>query len=485
MTAQEELAKLRPELRYLRIRVAQLERARLAQKQKADRLEELLKERDKFIKELERERDELSKLIDELKRQRDKYKGMIFKPNVGQKYQDLKTSSKKKKLGGQPGHKGGSRKLPQKVDGIKRIFLHHCPNCGNPLNRTDSYDTHTVEDIPALEELQIEATEYQIERQWCGHCGKEVTATPPQVIPNSRLGLNLIIQILIWKYVCRMSFEIIAETLSQTYGVTVTGGGIITILKRTRQWLGSEYGKLLGLIRASPIKHADETSWRIKGLNGWLWAFLTKQEVYYTIEHTRGKGVAEKVLSASSKDDVLVRDDYPGYKALRMNHQSCWRHLLGESKEASEQQGASKEVKKLHKALKQMYSGLLKLTRQPFDQTKRQQYFLEYEGKLNRIINAEFVFEDTKKIQTRMRNQGNNLITAILFDGVELTNNLAERGIRKAVVVRKISGGSRSDLGAETFAINMSVIQTIRMRNQPIIPTLHNLLLKGALGNTI
>ena len=140
-----------------------------------------------------------------------------------------------------------------------------------------------------------------MERQWCGSCSKKVVATPAEVIPNSRLGLNL------------------------------------------------------------PVKHADETSWRIKGLNGWLWAFLTKTAVYYTIEHSRGKGVAE----------------------------------------------------------------------------------------------------------------------------VELTNNLAERGIRKAVVVRKISGGSRSDLGAETFAINMSVIQTIRVRNQPIIPTLHNLLLKGALGNTI
>lgn len=83
-------------------------------------------------------------------------------------------------------------------------------------------------------------------------------------------------------------------------------------------------------------------------------------------EHSRGKGVAEKVLSASSKTDVLVRDDYPGYKNLKMNHQSCWRHLLGESKEAS-----------------------------------------------------------------------------------------------------------------------MSVIQTIRMRNQPLIPTFHNLLLKGSLGKTI
>lgn len=65
-----------------------------------------------------------------------------------------------------------------------------------------------------------------------------------------------------------MSFEIITETLFQTYGVNVTEGGLINILKRAKVWLGPEYDKLLTIIRGSPVKHADETSWRIKGLNG-------------------------------------------------------------------------------------------------------------------------------------------------------------------------------------------------------------------------
>lgn len=476
MFSAQEIFILRKENALLKTANTKLRKSFTSQKQKADYWE-------KEYKKLKQEHEQLEKELEKIKKQRDKFKGMIFKPNIQKSTKDLKISSKK--LGGQLGHQGASRKLPSKVDQVKRVFFHHCPNCGDELKRTDSFDTHSVEDIPALEQLQIKVTEYQMERQWCGNCGKEVVAIPAEVIPHSRLGLNLIIQVLIWKYVCRMSFEIIVETLFQTYGVNATEGGLINILKRAKVWLGPEYGKLLSIIRGSPVKHADETSWRIKGLNGWLWAFLTRTTVYYTIEHSRGKGVAEKVLSDSKRSDVLVRDDYAGYKNLKVNHQSCWRHLLGESKEASEQTQASKEVKKLHKLLKQLYTQLVNITSEPFDQTKREQYFKEYEGKLKEIINTKFSFEDTKKIQTRMRNQGNNLITAILFEGVELTNNLAERGIRKAVVVRKISGGSRSDLGAETFAINMSVIQTIRMRNQPIIPTLHNLLLKGALGNTI
>ena len=473
----QEIYILRKENSYLKTHNTKLKAAHLSQRQRAEKLEEENKTLKKKVEEFEKE-------LEKIKKQRDKYKGMIFKPNIKSSDSVQKSDGKKKKLGGQIGHQGASRKLPDKADFVKRVFFHHCPDCGGKLKRTDSIDTHTVEDIPTLEQLQIEITEYQMERQWCGNCQKEVVAIPTSVIPHSRLGINLIIQCLIWKYVCRMSFEIIVETLFQTYGVGITGGGIITILKRTKIWLGPEYGELLSVIRGSPIKHADETSWRIKGLNGWLWAFLTKDTIYYTIEHSRGKGVAENILSASSKDDVLIRDDYPGYKNLKMNHQSCWRHLLGESKEASEQKDASKEVRTVHKDLKRMYGQLEKITQQPFHLVERQQYHLEYVAKLKEIIEADFTCEDTQKIQVRMRNQGNNLITALLFEGVELTNNLAERGIRKTVVVRKISGGSRSDLGAGTFSVNMSVIQTIRMRNQPLIPTLHNLLLNGALGNT-
>ncbi len=477
-SAQEELDRLRPELRYFRIHFPQIQKARLAQKNRADKLERDLRIAEAEIRKLKEDKQKLEQEIEKTRKQRDKYKGMIFKPNI------QKNSSSKKKLGGQLNHTGDSRRLPAKVDETKRIFFHHCPNCGNPLNRTDSLETHTVEDIPDFEEIKTTVLKLEMERQWCGSCGKEVVAAPPGVIPNSRLGINLIIQVLVWKYSCRMSFEIIVNNLFQTYGVNITEGGLVNILKRTKVWLGPEYGRLLDIIRGSPVKHADETSWRIQGLNGWLWAFLTKDTCFLTIEHSRGKGVAEKVLSASSKDDVLVRDDYAGYKNLRMNHQSCWVHLLRVSKESVLAKGSSKEVRVLHKRLKYIYRQLDRVTKLPFDEKMRSIYYQEFEVKLKEIIQTNYQSDDTLKIQIRIKNQGNNLITALLFPNVPLDNNLAERGVRPSVIVRKISGGSRSDIGAETFAVNMSIIQTIRMRNQPLIPTLHDLLLKGALGNT-
>lgn len=479
ISAQIELLKLRKECRYLRIKTATLERAHLAQKQKSDRLEELLKERDKFIRELEREKDALGKLIEELKRQREVYKGMVYKPN---RKEEKNSIPNKRLIGGQAGHKGIARKLPKKIDKEFHVFANSCPNCHGSLTRTNSVTTHIVEDIPQPQMLKTAVAKYEVERQWCGNCKKEVTAIPSGVIPKSRLGINLIIQALVWKYACRLPFAVIAELFTTTYGITVSKGGIAKILFRTKRWFGPRYQTLLKQIRASPVKHADETGWRINGVNSWLWAFLTRNEAYYTIEETRGKGVPNKILGNSKSSDVLVRDDYKGYEKLPLTHQSCWAHLLRKSHEAISQPAAGAEVKSLHKELEELFKQLAAIVASSFDQRKRELAYGYFSEKINAIMSRKYVTGDAVKIQTRIRNQNKNLLTALLYEDVPLTNNLAERIIRPMVVTRKISGGSRSDNGAEVHAVNMSIIQTIKMRNQPLIPTLQGYILETAFG---
>lgn len=488
----QEIFVLRKENTALKTAHTKLKISFASQKQKADHFEKEYKKLQDENKKLKEEEKKLKEELEKIKKQRDTYKGMIFKPKVspGSKQEDEKTG--KRKLGGQSGHIGISRKLPSKIDQRIRVFLKTCPDCKSSLKRSDSFETHTVEDIPSFEIVKTIVTEYKAERQWCSNCQKERVARPPMVTPHSKLGLNLIIQTLIFKYVCRMSLEVLTETLFQTYGIRITTASVINILQRVKKWLGedksgkSEYNKLLKAIRSSPVKHADETSWRIKGINGWLWAFLTKTEVYYTLEETRGKGVPEVVLgyteTSQKSDDVLIRDDYAGYKNLNLNQQSCWVHLLRKSKDEVKEKTASKQMRELHQKLKQMFTELAGIIFQPFNLEKRQQLYQNYSDQLTQIIQTKFKAKDAQRIQTRIRNQNTNLLTALLYQDTPLTNNAAERQIRPAVIIRKISGGSRSDTGAETFAINFSVIQSIRMRNQPLIPTLQQMLIQGATG---
>lgn len=476
------------EKRQLRVKVATLDRALDAQRKARARL---AKERDS----LKRENKELSQRVKklesrckELEQQRDRYRAMTFKPNVKKSTEEtsghgevdadiLKLLKKKRKRGAQKGHPGQGRKTPERVDEVQQAYLEKCPDCGEPLDHSNTIDKHTVEDIPPVEEQRSKVTRYETEVQWCRKCRKIVKAKLFDVLPKARLGINALLYVFIHKYIARSTWDTIVWSLAYWYGIQISKGALVGMMHRARKWLEKRYGQILEQIRASPVKHADETGWRVDGSNHWLWGFFTNQQAYYTVEESRGKGVPQKILNGSHPNDVLVRDDYGAYSKLLLKHQSCWTHLLRKSREAAHATGASTEVRRLHRKLKRMYVALQKIINQPFKLTKRQKAYDRFDKKLQYIIDSEYCYQDTKEIQTRIANQGTNLLTALLYDNVPLTNNLAERGIRPMVVTRKISGGSRSWEGAKTHAVHMSILQTIRLQQQPFVPTLKNYLL--------
>lgn len=477
------------EKRYLRIYNDRLNRVTLSQRKKVKDFETELKELRRKSRKQEDEIEQLKKENEKIRRERDMYRKMLFKENIkNQKLppKDQLTSSerftppKTNNRGGKTGHLGHSRGLPQsEPDIINRVFLTNCPNCHNSLGRTDSIDTHTVEDIPSPTLAPMRVIKYEKERQWCKECQKEVVATSPEEIPGVRFGLNLIVYIMVLKYGAKVSLDSITLLLEQNYNLKVSKGEIVLLLHRTKTWLGSKYDQIKAGVRASPIKHADETGWRVEGINSWVWGFMTKQQVYLSIEESRGGGIPEEILKGSSQEDILIRDDYKGYTKLPLKHQSCWAHLLRKSHEAAVDKQASGEIKLLHQKLKELFVLLEISVKQPLGKTERKTTYKQAWNTLQQIINQKYTAEDAKAIQTRIKNQGRNLLTALLHEGVPLTNNLAERSLRKIVVIRKMSGGSRSWDGARTTAVNMSVYQTIQAQNLPLIPTLKEYLLSG------
>jgi len=474
------------EKRQLRTHVSQLEQANKRQKEARKKIEQENRELKRQNKELRKQQKQLEREKEDLRKQRDRYRNMLFKSNVRAKKKseseiledDLRQKVKKNKRGGQKGHKGHGRKKPKEADVIKRVYVKNCPICGKRVKRSKKVNTHTVEDIP-LEKFKTEVTCYEIEEQWCGCCKKRVRAHPVGVIPKSRLGINILIYGLIQKYGARNSWPSILFTLKTYFNIEVSEGALINMMHRARKWLGPWYERILEEIRGSPVKYADETTWRIDGINHWLWGFFTEENAYYTVEKSRGKGVATEHLSESHHHDVLVRDDYPGYKNLPLQHQSCWAHLLRKSREAAADPHASKEVKELHEQLKKMYKKLRKIIELPFDVQKRNKKYEKYTDKIDEIIAAKYHQNDSKEIHTRISNQRTNLITALKYPNVPLTNNLSERCIRPFVVARKMSGGSRSEAGAKTQAVNMSILQTIKMQNLPLLSTLKENLSTG------
>ena len=486
------------ELRLARVHNSVLKASLLKQQKNNEGLVEEAKNWKREYKKSKKENEKLKQEIEELhtkitriERSRDKYKSLLFKKNSKNLAVKIPLNAEvkrelimsKTKRGARFGHTAFNRNSVSdlEIDKISRIFLSRCPTCSCKLKRTGSVDSHTVEDIPQ-EKVKTTVTCFETERQWCNHCHKEIKAHPKFVIPNSRFGINTLVYILVLRYSIGLTVPKIRKILFDTYKISISNGGIIKQLNLARKYLKDDYQKILDHIRGSPIKHADETGWRINGINTWVWAFLTKDNIYLSIENTRGKAIPEEKLAGSDCQDVLVRDDYLGYKNLPLVHQSCWAHLLKEARFEREAKTATKEMYLLEVKLKEIFHKLKIETDSVFNQESRDLLHKEMKIELDKIISANYLKPDSKRIQTRIRHQNLNLLTALKYQGVPLTNNLAERSLRPLVITRKLTGGSRSHFGAQTHIINLSVIQTIQAQQKPVIPTLKEYLYIGATG---
>ncbi len=487
---------LRLDARKLRVYSQQLERSIKVQKDKNKSIDD---ENSKLRK---RERDlekEVTRLKDELDKARvtiGNYKQMIFHANKHaevedenqdknrekENQQEKQAVGAKKKNGQKKGHAGTGRKKPETVDEEVSCFVSSCPDCGNPVNRSESFRPHVVTDIPEWRDMTPVTTEYRIEYQWCKNCHKPVQATPFGVIPGSRIGISLFLMILIWRYQLRLPFKKISEILMMQYGMALSPGGIVGITKRARKFFGKRYDDLLIEIRGAPVKHADETTWGMDGLLYWCWIFLTEKSIYYTIEESRGKGVPEKILKDAI--GILVRDGYAAYLKLPLIQQACFAHPYRKARDAAERKGATDEAKRLFKEIKQIYAILAEDIKRPFVKKEREELFEEYKKDLEKISTRIYRSEDVRRVQTYLKNLGDNILTALLYENVPLTNNPAEQAARKMVIGRKISGGSRSKEGVKTHAVNMSIMETILKQKLPLFQTLESYLLEAIPAST-
>lgn len=432
-----------------------------------------LKEQDQLKNNLIKE---LNEKIEKLELTQKTYAGMIFKA-AAKAAAGVRKDGISLKRGGKRGHQGKTRAAPQ-ADQTVEVFLDCCPSCGGELKGWDSFVSHTVEDI-ILPTTKTTVTRFLKRRYFCSNCQKEVIPNHPSEIPNSHFGVTTLSLILLLKQKLHIPLPGIVFLLKSIWGLTITPSGVQTQLTIAKKLCINPYQEVLKQVRGSPVKHSDETTWKVLGKLFWAWIICTKDSTYLTIEETRGGEVADRLLSNSLNTDVLVRDDYSGYRKLKLKHQSCWAHLLRKVRDFARLEESSQEVKLLKVELDKIFDELDKITKQPFNQGDRQLKYSCYLNRIDQIINRQYLHEDARRVQTRIKNQRENLLTAILEQYVPLTNNQAERDLRGLVIQRKISGSSQSAGGAEVTAVLTSIVSTLNKRQINLLDGITQIL-KGA-----
>jgi hypothetical protein len=210
--------------------------------------------------------------------------------------------------------------------------------------------------------------------------------------------------------------------------------------------------------------HADETGWRVNGLPHWLWCFANKQSCFYMIDRHRGGSALGKFFTEAF-DGVLVRDFWAAYDALDVGeHQCCLVHLLREL-EKVDLTNSSAEWKAFAKQLRRLIRDGIRLRKRPdFTPDKYARRIVRIDQRLMALARGTYNDADAARLANRLMKYCDSLFAFLDHPEVPFENNLAERMIRPAVLIRKNSQSNRSDKGAATQAVLMSIYRTLKLR---------------------
>jgi len=358
------------------------------------------------------------------------------------------------------GHPGTSWSLPAVPPEVIELRLTDCPECGGPLSRWHDFQDHVVVDIPAA--IAPLVTNYRHERRYCRRCRKTVRA--PGVAdepPHGHLGLRLLALAAELKSGVGIPFTKISGLLQRLFQVRVPRSTLPALVGRVSQWLVPTHRALLRTIAAAPVKHADETSWPVDGKNGWAWAFATADAVAFVMEPTRGAIVPKTILGTPAAG-VLVCDDYSAYRSLPHEQQACWAHLLNEAKVVAGVTHQPAAIR-MRQHLRGIYAEaeIVAAARDTLSPRVLEQEIARIDALLVNACRGRSKVSEVTHLKKRVKRRRHALLTFLHRPGVEPTNNRGERVIRPLVLVRKVSGGSRSWDGARAHGILASCLQSL------------------------
>jgi transposase len=381
-----------------------------------------------------------------------------------------------------PGRKEGKgcfsyRRQPseEEVRETKREALACCPECGGELTERKEHEQYVV-DIPPVKPV---ITRYVTESGHCARCQKRVRARHPEQISEATGAAGVVVGprakalAADLKHYLGVSYGKVCALLSDAFGLQVTRSGWYQADVRLAQQARPVYEELVKTLRESAVVHVDETGWRIGTLSAWLWVFTNRETTVYTIRRSRGHEVVLDILGAEFAG-ILNSDCFLAYNAKALDDwlkQKCVGHLLRNLSEieASKTRGAVRFARNVTALLRDALQ--LKADKPALPVETFVERAAALEGRLDQLIHTRrrFTDPDNARFAGRLRKHRAHLLRFLYVDGLEATNNQAERQLRPAVITRKTTGCNRVAQGAETHSVLASVLATCHQRNVPIL----------------
>ena len=382
----------------------------------------------------------------------------------------------KRKPGGQPGHAGAHRRLfpAERVNEIHTVLPTQCGHCGiefpqqwDQVQTTDKIHRHQVVELPSI---QAHIIEYQCHQVICPECQQHTrAAVPEEARPQTGPQLTALIAYL--TVLCRMPRRVTERLLEQVLGIDISLGSTQQCWEQASAAVEEPCSQLEQQLPHEAVLNLDDTGWRNNGMKRYIHSFVAASFVHYTVAVTRGSELLRQILGPVFAG-ILCTDRFSAYlKYHKGNGQFCWAHLkrniLGvlEFTKNTEVERFCRDALALHARLFRLWHKFR-------------------EGKIDRPtlisralpIEKKFFLLAQRHLDCHDR-QVHNLAMALFqhcprwfgfinFEGVEPTNNRAERALRIAVQWRKVCFGNRSASGEIATARLLTVTQTCKMQGR-------------------
>lgn len=445
-------------------------------------------EEDRRIKELEeenarlrrendmitQEKDKITRKFDKIKKEFEEFKSKhaLTVSNL-KKALNIKANSRIafKPFGAPKGHKGYARHIPERIDIIRTLNPKRCPHCNTKLGETQEVRTRYLTDILLV--CRPRNTRYDIHRKYCTKCHGLVELDVPNALPHARFGLNLMLLVMYLRLGLRIPCNKICEYFRDMFGLKISPGGVIVILRQLAAAFGDYYTYLEKIVKLARVKHSDTTSWRINGRNYVAWIFIACGVVLYKIRKSTCHKVGLSFLKKQA-GNVLVVDRLSAMRLFAEKAgfllQVCWSHILQNTKPFAENFGA--EGKYLHSRLKEIYA-----LAQGLNHKGTQEMAEQLKAEIFQLTLKHYKHSTIRKFVNNLYyRDGNDLFRFVTDPEIDSTNNISERELRALVIIRKISNGSRSTRGANATAMLLSIIQTLRFKGGNVLQELQAIL---------
>jgi cell division protein FtsB len=456
-------------------------------------LKETIETLKKEMAALEKENEKLTDSLEALRNRVKKDSEISDKPsstNIFKKPVSTREKSNRKP-GGQPGHEGHTLKEFPNTEVLDILPDEHC-ECGGTVHISEKYKSKQKVDIKVI----LEVTEEHVYTGYCNKCGKRHDGTFSEGFVNP---VNYGDEIKAFVSLLNTHMNLPINKITELFSILtdskihLSDGTVVNIIDNLANKSAPTVKSIKDYLINQGLLLVDETGCRVNGKLDWFQIFTDGQYTLFSHNKKRSSLLFECEDILMLFTGVLLHDHFKSYyRYAHLSHAECNEHIDRRLKAVSDifRHEWAKELRSFFFDADKRKSELLSKGEYFSDQDKRDYLtgFLEIldkgDAEYQQAINGKqriTCFNEEKCLLKRLREYVGEHLRYITDPQVPRGNNGAERCAKEAKRKVRVSGGFRSDKGADNYARITSVLSTMKKRKMGILQGIKKIMKGGTL----